>query len=278
MKDSNTTSFLQRRAIFSLVELLVVVAIIAILAALLLPLLNKAREKARQISCSSNLKQCITAMNMYCHDYDDFLPFMKKLTGTVFRSGYVAADNPSWYVRLAPYLNYVALQPGTDSRSYEFLVASPTGGRKQGRLQGAYRCPTDEVVWKNSNFVQNGQYLAPVSYSYNKEMIANENNRYGDMTNTGSFWCVKLSHVRNPSNRFGIGDAYSTPLYVDVWNLSATDLSSANWQSFLRHSGRTNVAMLAGNCVSVGGNYLHSSRSTSEGIRKSIFGDGTNAP
>jgi prepilin-type N-terminal cleavage/methylation domain-containing protein len=56
---------------FTLIELLVVIAIIAILAAILFPVFAKAREKARQISCISNLKQLALAMNMYKSDYDD---------------------------------------------------------------------------------------------------------------------------------------------------------------------------------------------------------------
>ncbi len=58
---------------FTLIELLVVIAIIAILAAILFPVFARAREKARQTSCLSNLKQIALAANMYAQDYDETL-------------------------------------------------------------------------------------------------------------------------------------------------------------------------------------------------------------
>jgi prepilin-type N-terminal cleavage/methylation domain-containing protein/prepilin-type processing-associated H-X9-DG protein len=59
---------------FTLIELLVVIAIIAILAAILFPVFAKAREKARQSSCLSNVKQIVLATLQYIQDYDEVLP------------------------------------------------------------------------------------------------------------------------------------------------------------------------------------------------------------
>ncbi|NUP99939.1 MAG: DUF1559 domain-containing protein [Armatimonadetes bacterium] len=73
---------MKRRA-FTLIELLVVIAIIAILAAILFPVFAKAREKARQSSCQSNMKQVGVAFLQYVQDYDERCPDFSTSTAAV---------------------------------------------------------------------------------------------------------------------------------------------------------------------------------------------------
>lgn len=86
---------MQRRNAFTLIELLVVIAIIAILAAILFPVFAQAREKARQATCTSNLKQIVLAANMYAQDYDEIWP------GNI---NYGGNNQIFWWQGLPPYI------------------------------------------------------------------------------------------------------------------------------------------------------------------------------
>ncbi len=87
---------MMRRSGFTLIELLVVIAIIAILAAILFPVFARAREKARQTSCMSNMKQLATSARMYSSDYDSRI--------VPYSLGGDPGGAPVFWDRLQPYV------------------------------------------------------------------------------------------------------------------------------------------------------------------------------
>src|SRR5215210_3451156 len=106
---------------FTLIELLVVIAIIAILAAILFPVFAQAREKARQTTCSSNVKNLGLAIMMYVQDYDDTYPPL-----------WYAQGDGHWPNTVRPYIG----QGGTDATGKKWtegiMVCPSSGGYTPG--------------------------------------------------------------------------------------------------------------------------------------------------
>ena len=115
---------------FTLIELLVVIAIIAILAAILFPVFAKVREKARQTTCASNLRQLGLAVMQYVQDYDESLPGASYGTGGGGVTG-------GW-------MYYSTIASGTTVTTKHF---DPTRGSIYSYVKSTqvYLCPDDSV-------------------------------------------------------------------------------------------------------------------------------------
>lgn len=118
---------------FTLVELLVVIAIIAILIGLLLPAVQAAREAARRIQCSNNLKQ----MGLALHNYETAF--------RVFPAGIVEPNHTFWSGSLLPQLEQANLFHGLDfNRRWE--VEGSGNALACATYLSVYRCPSSSVA------------------------------------------------------------------------------------------------------------------------------------
>ncbi|NLY02813.1 MAG: DUF1559 domain-containing protein [Rhodopirellula sp.] len=131
---------LPRRNAFTLVELLVVIAIIGILIAMLLPAVQAAREAARRMSCTNNLKQIGLALHNY-HDTHCTLP-----TGwlgfdpTSGLPDFVGDTGWAWSTRILPFLEQQPLYEGIDMN---VPVAATANARARVAVVSSFICPSD---------------------------------------------------------------------------------------------------------------------------------------
>ena len=245
-----------RRKGFTLIELLVVIAIIAILAAILFPVFAKAREKARQTMCLSNVKQIALGMYMYVQDYDDTYPTAfrgqapyetqtdKTMPGAYYKvhdssggGGHVV----SWMDLIFPYVKSIKIFecPSAPVKWDASAAGAMPSYGYSGAINGSYRggiCPGEpnNVPYTLSEIGSIANIIVIMDYNSWYSIYANPYEMNPDIT------YVKKWHHNDGAN-FGYADGHAkwvnkkdTTHYwanpTDWNNYTSSEPSAKHWQ------------------------------------------------
>ncbi len=206
---------------FTLIELLVVIAIIAILAAILFPVFAKAREKARQASCTSNLKQFGLALAQYSQDWDEMMTpaflswpaFDGHNAGSVF-----------WVTFCQPYIK------STD------IFKCPSGVSRGG-------VDTSWCSTANIN-IENGQLVTSYGINQLNTWLGSTSAWDGSGKRGPHVLGTAMAEVVNPAGTIAVMDSVNnefwTSRHIDEWNSTQ-----------FRHTDRANVLYCDGHVKSI---------------------------
>lgn len=187
---------------FTLIELLVVIAIIAILAAILLPALNAAREKSKDMKCLNNLKAIGSFMQMYCSDFSGYFPVKATEAANGVRT------HEFWTDLL--YRNYV--QPGAKSGNwFGFGTDNPAP-------RGVFGCPSQPLAAGRLEFN---------NYGINIFIYNNAASPYNPF---------KAEKIQYPSRQMIVGDCQ---YYTGCTDARAVQLDDPVTRIAKRHKGRS---------------------------------------
>jgi prepilin-type N-terminal cleavage/methylation domain-containing protein/prepilin-type processing-associated H-X9-DG protein len=251
---------LERRG-FTLIELLVVIAIIAILAAILMPVFAQAREKARQISCTSNMKQMTHAVNMYVQDYDGHYP---RLWSDGPRSRTIRNGPEIWYwhILIQPYVKnwQLFICPSCSASERERVQTLPPWetavGGWLGQVCDVYN-PDDyaELARRLSGAPLNESWVGTGGYGWNccvTRTLANSSIPDSQFSNPAS--TIMIGEVQKRMNG---GCLYPPwPTTRDWWLRNGQPQDGCNdftdftlrrrWQMSWRHNDGSNIAFFDG--------------------------------
>ena len=209
-----------KKSAFTLIELLVVVAIIAILAAMLLPALQQARAKARTITCTSQMKQVLSAHIMYSNDFK----------GHVFL----------WSNANNPFAGYKTVE---DCRSWGGLFV------ELGLLpEDIITCPLQQRKYPGATFNGKYSYGGFVDLS-NAWMTADRIKKYGNFedSSVSNPWSIiyKLDRMAAPAEMILFMDTFNNSAANDIdrgkglWAFKPDATSSDLYTPSIHHNDRT---------------------------------------
>jgi len=223
-----------KRRGFTLIELLVVIAIIAILAAILFPVFARARAKAYQTQCLSNIKNTATAMMIYLSDYKGYYPYhrytdklwpeyISDLAAFQCSESHCYDPTDKWCYRYAPFnMNYM-------SNYRDRLLAwpahpeNPTGVEPYGGLTFAANCKWPDVGSAYKYWVANETWVeAPA-----QTVLLCETQYYKGVTSQHRSWDNKMNCTGLDDAR-GNGNGFFSFRHSDGMNIAWCD-GHADW-------------------------------------------------
>ena len=240
-----------KRVKFTLIELLVVIAIIAILAAMLLPALGKARDMAKRISCTGNIRQIASGIIQYGLDANDLIlpvTVTNQSGDTKYNRGLVWTGyaNDCWSRLAAPYFGINHMDPPASGNPTYYYI--PKNQRK-----GIVKCPA-----MNNDVA----YIGFIHYAMPGQLSLDDARKLPD----------KFAKVKAPALRALILDSYRYPPEMSSFHWPEPVIAYApgsetltgafqvsSWGAGIsrrRHNNTTNVAFLDGHVESVGAAFL----------------------
>jgi len=221
-----------RRRAFTLIELLVVIAIIAVLIALLLPAVQAAREAARRIQCTNNLKQIGLALHNY-HDVNGSFPMGSGNCLTGYPGTYTSKQGISAHAALLPHIEQTAIYNsinfnwGIDENTDPMRSIQSTAVNAQIK---AFLCPSDPQ--SGGTFINSNNYFGSVGTTTN-------------LTNTGS-GAIPVMASLNTTGLFGFQRSYGIGSITDGTSntiaFAESTVGSTNLQKKSKNVGLVSVS------------------------------------